>query len=180
MALKDLTAEKHREAESTQFMKAVFARTLPLTLWTDWIYQKAIFYNTIETAALKNMLLNDLLGITRAPLLSQDFNANNSELKVYEIRPTTIAYNDYIKSIERDSRKVLAHLYTWHMGDMFGGQAIKLIVQGSHLSLEFDNPKELMTNLRAKLDDQLADEANIAFDWAIKMMRVYDSDLEQS
>jgi len=180
MALKDLTAEKHREAESTPFMKAVFARTLPLTLWTDWTYQKAIFYNTIETAALKNMLLDDLIGLTRAPALSQDFNANNSELKVYEIRPTTIAYHDYIKSIERDSRKVLAHLYTWHMGDMFGGQAIKRIVLGSHLSLEFDNPKELMTNLRAKLDDQLSDEANIAFDWAIKMMRVYDSDLEQN
>lgn len=180
MALKDLTAEKHREAESTPFMKAVFARTLPLTLWTDWTYQKVIFYNAIETAALKNSLLDDLRGLPRAPALAQDFNANNSELKVYEIRPTTIEYHDYIKSIERDSRKVLAHLYTWHMGDMFGGQAIKRIVPGSHNSLEFENPKELIALMRYKLDDSLADEANVAFDWAIKMMRVYDSYLEQN
>jgi len=29
MSLKELTAEKHQQAEDTPFMKAVFAKTLP-------------------------------------------------------------------------------------------------------------------------------------------------------
>ena len=178
MSLKELTQDKHKQAESTLFMKAIFQKSLPFTLWVDWTYQKAIFYNTIETAALKNLLLDDLIGLTRAPLLAQDFNENNKEFNNYEIRKSTIDYHHYIKSIEHDSHKVLAHLYTWHMGDMYGGQAIKKIVPGSHRSLEFDNARELMMTLRNKLSDDLAPESNIAFDWAITMMKEYDGHLE--
>ena len=74
----------------------------------------------------------------------------------------------------------MAHLYTWHMGDMFGGQMIKKIVPGSHRALEFEDTKTLMTNIRAKLDDSMGDEANIAFEWAIKIMESYDDSLEQN
>ena len=48
MSLKELTAEKHKEAETTPFMKAVFDRTLPQDLWIDWTYQKWLFYGAIE------------------------------------------------------------------------------------------------------------------------------------
>jgi heme oxygenase len=63
------------------------------------------------------------------------------------------------------------------MGDMFGGQMIKKIVPGSHRNLEFQNADALKIAIRAKLDDSMADEANLAFDWAIRMMRDYDSSL---
>jgi hypothetical protein len=32
----------------------------------------------------------------------------------------------------------------------------------------------LKVNIRAKLKDDMADEANIAFDWAIKLLNDYD------
>jgi heme oxygenase len=54
---------------------------------------------------------------------------------------------------------------------------IKKIVPGSHRNLEFEYAATLKTNIRAKLDDRMADEANMAFDWAIRMMREYDSSL---
>ena len=38
----------------------------------------------------------------------------------------------------------------------------------------------LMQTLRSKLHDGLGLEANTAFDWAIKMMKDYDGDLEQN
>ena len=63
------------------------------------------------------------------------------------------------------------------MGDLFGGQMIKKIVQAPHRALEFKDPQTLMTNLRAKLDDRLGEEANIAFDWAIKLMDSYELDI---
>jgi heme oxygenase len=177
MSLKDLTSAKHAEAESTPFMKAVFAKTLPFDLWVDWTYQKWLFYGAIEGAAGANRLLGDLPDLRRAFYLFMDYNEMNTERKKHEFRPIAIDYYKYLISIADDPNKIMAHLYTWHMGDMFGGQMIKKIVPGAHRNLEFEDAKTLITNIRAKLDDSMGDEANVAFDWAIRMMRDYDNSL---
>ena len=180
MSLKELTADKHTQAESTPFMKAVFAKTLPHDLWIDWTYQKWLFYGAIEGAAGANRLLGDLPDLRRAFYLFMDYNEMNTERKKHEFRPVVIDYYNYLISIANDPNKVMAHLYTWHMGDMFGGQMIKKIVPGAHRNLEFEDPRTLMTNIRAKLDDSMGNEANVAFDWAIRMMRDYDASLGQN
>ncbi len=180
MSLKDLTAPKHKEAESTNFMRAVFDQKLPHDLWVDWTRQKSLFYNAIEYHAEILGLLDDLRDIKRSFFLMQDYSIMNNSTVMHSYRPVVLNYCEYLDSIKKDESKILAHLYTWHMGDMFGGQMIKKIVPGSHLSLEFENTRDLMVNLRSKLSDNLADEANVAFDWAIKMMRDYDRDLEQN
>jgi heme oxygenase len=177
MSLKDLTSAKHAEAESTPFMKAVFAKTLPFDLWVDWTYQKWLFYGAIEGAAGANRLLGDLPDLRRAFYLFMDYNEMNTERKKHEFRPIAIDYYKYLISIANDPNKIMAHLYTWHMGDMFGGQMIKKIVPGAHRNLEFEDARTLITNIRAKLDDSMGDEANVAFDWAIRMMRDYDNSL---
>jgi heme oxygenase len=177
MSLKDLTAEKHKEAESTPFMKAVFARTLPFDLWVDWTYQKWLFYGAIEGAAGANRLLGDLPDLRRAFYLAMDYQEMNGNNPRHEFRPIVVDYYNYLLSISKDPNKIMAHLYTWHMGDMFGGQMIKKIVPGAHRNLEFADARTLMTNIRTKLDDSMGDEANVAFDWAIRMMRDYDSSL---
>jgi len=124
--------------------------------------------------------MDDLIGLPRATLLMLDFKEMNQEEKVYDYNSVTLEYQRYLQSLSTDLKRTLAHLYTWHLGDMYGGQMIKKIVPGPHNSLEFDNLQELMFNLRSKLDPSLADEANTAFDWAIKMMRAYDNHLEQN
>ena len=177
MSLKDLTSAKHAEAESTPFMKAVFAKTLPFDLWVDWTYQKWLFYGAIEGAAGANRLLEDLPDIRRAFYLFMDYNEMNTDRKKHEFRPIVVDYYNYLISIAKDPNKIIAHLYTWHMGDMFGGQMIKKIVPGAHRNLEFEDARTLMTNIRNKLDDSMGEEANVAFDWAIRMMRDYDSSL---
>lgn len=178
MSLKELTAEKHKEAESTPFMQAVFKRSLPQELWADWTYQKTLFYGGIEGAAGACRLLGDLPDIRRAFYLYMDFQDMwDKNTTRPDFRPEVVDYYNYILSIGQDPHKIMAHLYTWHMGDMFGGQMIKKVVPGSHRNLEFQDIPTLMTNIRAKLDDSMADEANVAFDWAIKMMRGYDASL---
>lgn len=177
MSLKELTAHKHAEAESTAFMKAVFARNLPFELWIDWTYQRSHFYGFIEGAAGINGLLDDLPGLPRSFLLYQDFREMNRANNHYEFRSPVKGYREYLMSIANDPTKIMAHVYTWHMGDMFGGQAIKKIVPGSHKSLEFKDSKMLIERIRAKLNDNMADEANLAFDWAIAIMKDYDSNL---
>jgi heme oxygenase len=177
MSLKDLTSAKHAEAESTKFMKAVFAKTLPFDLWVDWTYQKWLFYGAIEGAAGANRLLGDLPDLRRAFYLAMDYAEMNGSNPRHEFRPVVVDYYNYLLSISKDPNKIMAHLYTWHMGDMFGGQMIKKIVPGAHRNLEFEDARTLMTNIRAKLDDSMGEEANVAFDWAIRMMRDYDSSL---
>jgi heme oxygenase len=93
-------------------------------------------------------------------------------------RDAVIDYHNYILSISKDPDKIMAHLYTWHMGDMFGGQMIKKIVPGSHRNLEFEDAATLKANIRAKLNDSMGEEANVAFEWAIKLMDTYTNELD--
>ena len=181
MSLKEITKEKHAAAESTLFMKAVFKKSLPQELWIDWTKQKSYFYNKIEYYSGQLGLLDDISNIRRSYFLLQDYTImNNSSGLIHNLRKPVLAYGDYIDVIGTDADKILAHLYTWHMGDMFGGQMIKKVVPGSHLALEFENVPALMQALRSKLHDGLGPEANTAFDWAINMMKDYDGDLEQN
>jgi heme oxygenase len=174
MSLKELTAERHSLAENTAFMKSVFDRSITTGVWTDFLYQKWSIYHCIETKAKFHGLLDGLSGLVRGPLLYQDYENNVREYRLgySKSHPVVQDYNNYIADLHPSV--VLAHVYTWHLGDIFGGQMIKKLAPGSHLSLEFDNAPELAKVLRAKLDDSLGDEANKAFDWAIKVLETYD------
>ena len=171
MSLKELTADKHREAETTQFMKAVFAKTLPRDHWVDFTYQKSLFYSTIETAATQQGLMSDLEPMRRSALLAQDYEKMDGSAR--EFKPAVLEYHNYIQTLT-DPIRIMAHLYTWHMGDLFGGQMIKKLVDGPHSSLDFLDPPVLIAAMRSKLSNDMAEEANIAFDWAIQILNEYD------
>lgn len=180
MSLKELTADKHAEAETTPFMKAVFAKTLPRDIWTDYTYQKLSWYTIIESQAEKFGLLDNLPSIKRRKLIIEDFNEMiKPEGADYKLSQPAEDYCKYIEGLD-SAEKVLAHLYTWHMGDMFGGQMIRKIINAPSKHLEFENTSELITTVRSMLTDNLADEANTAFDWAIKILREYDTRLGQN
>jgi heme oxygenase len=172
MSLKELTAQKHKLAESTPFMKAVFANTLPKDLWVDFIAQKTAFYSQIEMMAKNLGLLEKLTGIERAYHLYNDFSQMKED-KTYNLKMSTLDYMTYLSQLNRP-KLMLAHLYTWHMGDMFGGQMIKKLIDAPHSHLDFDNMPQLMATLREMLDDSIANEANVAFDWAIRILNEYD------
>jgi heme oxygenase len=173
MSLKDITADLHDLAENTPFMKAVFAKTLPQEIWTEWTYWKLLFYFQIEKKCEEGGLLDDLQGLKRCEGLWKDF----LELRNGDESPTTnsinnvlVEYENYIKLLT--PQQALAHLYVWHMGDLYGGQMIKKTVSApSHHSLEFEDASTLKTNLRDKLTDNLGTEARTAFEFAIKMMK---------
>jgi heme oxygenase len=174
MSLKELTSEKHTAAENTKFMKAVFKKSMPKEIWADYTYNKLLVYGAIETKSRAEGLLNDLPDIDRAYRLYQDAKEMTGG-DFPKFRQPAIDYHRYILDLEPG--KVAAHLYVWHMGDLFGGQMIKKMLSDvPHRNLEFKDVDSLKTAIRAKLDDSLGDEANIAFDWAIKIMQTYDSE----
>jgi heme oxygenase len=174
MSLKELTKEQHTAAEATPFMKAVFKKSMPMSVWKNFTFQKAQFYRMIEAKTRRFNLLGGLEGIERAELLDNDYFAMQGPGAVAS--KETTAYCQYLDSIT-DPEKMLAHLYVWHMGDMFGGQMIKKIVDAPSSALDFENPDELKANMYVKLKDTMADEANLAFEWAIKIMNEYADEL---
>lgn len=176
MSLKDLTKSSHTAAENTRFMKAVFKGNMPPKVWADFLYQKSCFYNAIESCADDLGLLKDLPGLKRSFYLLKDSRDMNV-LKLPKYNYVTIDYYQYIMNLHPNPDKILAHLYTWHMGDLHGGQMIKKIINSPHSHLDFENREELIQNLRSKIHDDLADEANVAFNWAIRLMEYYAADI---
>jgi heme oxygenase len=93
MSLKELTADKHAEAETTPFMKAVFAKNMPADVWTDYTYQKRSWYETIEHRSQEFGLLDNLKGIERAELIMEDFKAMiNYDGTVYKLSPNILQH----------------------------------------------------------------------------------------
>lgn len=172
MSLKDITADLHELAEHTPFMKAVFAKSLPMSVWEEWTYWRTMFYHAIEQKCEQGNLLEDLQGIKRALPLMEDYREmrNGDWLPSKDCNnPALNEYLDYIEKLTPDS--ALAHLYVWHMGDLYGGQMIKKVIPApSHHALEFEDANTLKNNLRAKLTDDLGPEARRAFEYAIKML----------
>lgn len=171
MSLKELTADLHEAAENTPFMKAVFNHSLPMKVWEEWTFWRFMFYSIIEDACDKAGLLDDIQGIKRADGLMKDY----TELRGMWVpsddctNPVLMGYESYLKSIPAE--QMLAHLYVWHMGDLYGGQMIKKVIPApTHYALQFDDASALKNNLRAKLTDDLGPEARVAFEYAIKLL----------
>jgi heme oxygenase len=174
MSLKELTADKHTAAEKSAFMKTVFNKTMSKEVWLSWTFNKMHWYNAIEVRARDAGLLDNLPGIERTYKLYRDFKTMvGNRSASYVCSPYTERYCDYIMDLE-NVNDVMAHLYVWHMGDLYGGQMIKQILPDfSHISLDFVNADVLKAGIREKLSDDMGVEANNAFDWAITLMNQF-------
>jgi heme oxygenase len=173
MTLKELTKDKHDAAENTKFMQHVFNHRLPLRLWNDYTLQRAIIYSAIETKCVNFGLISSTSELIRAPKLMQDFLSSKQE---FYIRQVTVDYQNHISQL-KSPQEVLAHLYTWHMGDLFGGQQIKKLVIGvPHTALEFNDRAACLNTIRDLCDKWEVTETNepvIAFDYAIELLESY-------
>ena len=174
MSLRELTQERHKAAENTPFMKAVFDHTMPKAVWADFLYQKWYWYAAIEDAADTLHVLDSVPEIKRAVLIKQDYlNMVIPVLRTHRKHKLTKDYALYVLGLD-DPKKVLAHVYVWHFGDLYGGQMIKKMITAPHAHLDFDNAPQLIAKIRPWLSDDMADEANLAFDHAIAILSTYD------
>lgn len=180
MSLKDLTYEQHKRAETRPFVKTLFSGNIDPVLYATYLFNQHKMYDLLEVFAMSHGLMNDYPTIRRAPNIWADFEELwPDQAKSPTLVPTTGKYLDYIMSIKDDPKKLLAHLYVRHFGDLSGGQMIKPRIPGSGKYYDFDgDPAEIKNILRQKLDDSLADEAKVAFEFAtelfIDMQKVAD------
>jgi len=179
MSLKEITKDLHTDAERTVFAKKLLTGVLTSEEYANYLWQMVLVYNGIETAARSQGILVNLPDIERTHKIYQDcieLVGPNHNLKWL---PVVIEYYQYLLSLNYNAERkhlIKAHLYCRHMGDLYGGQMIAKKVPGKGRFYEFKDADNLKTAIRAELTDDLGDEARLAFEWAIKIMKALNKD----
>jgi heme oxygenase len=173
MSLRDLTKEAHTNAERQEFVKILFSGKIDPKLYATFLKNQHPCYELLEVCSMANGLLTGLPDIRRSPYILSDFmelwGADNTDAP--RTCPTVQRYLDHIMSIKNDPKKLMAHLYVRHMGDLAGGQMIAKKVPGNGRMYQFEKSEELKTAIRAKISDDMADEATICFEFATDLFK---------
>ena len=171
--LKELTWEHHKNAERQEFVKELMSGKITKERYATLLFNLHPQYNILETFAR----MYDLVDVRQAPRIHADYHELWDETQQFqpEVLPVVKEYMDHIMSIQQDPDKLMAHIYVRHMGDLSGGQMIAKKVPGSGLMYQFEEDvNTLKEKIRAKLNDSMADEAKIAFDFATKLFQQMD------
>lgn len=171
--LKELTKEHHDSAERSEFAELLIGGGISPALYFVYLNAQFVNYSELERAVV---LPKNLQTIFRSALIEKDMISIQEEYQLEELPcsetlQSVREYQQYIVGLERDGaqRKLLAHLYVRHFGDLHGGQMIKKRVPGEGFMYQFEDRKGLIAGVRELIDNDMADEARVCFEFAEKM-----------
>lgn len=168
MSLKEQTKDLHETAEKNPFAQLLLSGNISNEEYVCYLTNLILIYSTIETIAQNNGFLEDISTIKRTHRIRDDQEELLPKAAAYaKILPSTYRYIEYLLTVTE--RNILAHLYTRHFGDLYGGQILKSKVPGSGTMYEFDNRKELIDKTRMMLTEDLGPESRTAFLYAIQL-----------
>jgi heme oxygenase len=175
MSLKEITSDLHHEAEITKFAKMLLSGKIEKADYRNYLYNMMAVYDPIEWYNKRQGAFINMHDLPRLKAIYEDFTELD-ECDYYYLTPATLEYQAYLHKLGNDPERkhlIRAHLYVRHMGDLFGGQIIKK--QVAHISkgkfYDFENADEMKMSIRQILTDDLGDEARVAFEYAIRMMK---------
>lgn len=173
MSLKDLTKEVHREAERTEFAKLLMSGNIDKKQYAQYLLNMLEIYSVLEYQCARRDMFDDLPWLGRTKHIYDDLMELNIDRNELQVLQATYDYREYLVKLgdNENYQKLMAHLYVRHMGDLYGGQMISKKVPGSGKFYQFKNKDELISKIREKLNDDLGDEAKVAFQHAINIMR---------
>jgi heme oxygenase (biliverdin-producing, ferredoxin) len=165
--LRELTHDAHKAAETSPFVKILFSGKIDPHLYATYLKNQHPMYEILEVCAMAHGLLNGLPDVRRAPGILSDFQELWTDTENQPtILPVVDRYIKYILSIKDDPKKLMAHMYVRHMGDLAGGQMIAKRVPGAGKYYHFEDPNSLKAAIREKISDDMADEARVCFQYA--------------
>jgi heme oxygenase len=172
MSLRDLTHDAHKNAETQPFVKVLFSGKINPKLYATFLKNQHPCYEILEVCAMPHQLLHGLPDIRRAPAILADFQELWTEADGDpQMLPTTDNYIKYILSIKDQPQRLMAHIYVRHMGDLAGGQMIAKRVPGSGRMYQFEDADVLKTAIRERINDDMAEEAKVCFQFAADMFK---------
>jgi heme oxygenase len=172
MSLKELTKDNHTNAERQEFVKILFSGSIDSKLYATYLYNQFPMYELLEVCAMPHGLLSDMPGILRAKAIRTDFEELWGDVEDRpKLCPVVKSYMDHIMNIKDDPKKLMAHIYVRHMGDLAGGQMIAKKVPGAGKYYQFENADDLKAAVRLKIGDHMADEAKVCFDFATQFFK---------
>lgn len=178
--LKELTWAHHQSAERRAFAKELISGKIDPKLYHKFLCCQYMNYEVLERHTL---IPPNLHSIRRSRRIFQDIR----ELEdTYGFEPDGVfppsvkKYADHVtKLADRNNNKaLLAHMYVRHFGELHGGQIIKKKTPGSGLMYDFEgDTKVLIEEFRTLLNDDMADEAKICFDFASELFDELSKDI---
>jgi len=137
-------------------------------------------YDLLEAMCRVHGLFDDIPTVQRTKRIRDDFSYLWKDNELPVTLPSTTEYIAHMKTCMNDPKKLTAHLYTLHMGDLSGGQMIAKKVPGLKSMYEFEGDIDVLKNkIREMLSDDMAEEAKYAFDSATQLFKqMMDLDCE--
>lgn len=169
MNLKELTWENHKKAERKKFAYVLMSGRIPPVVYHKYLTNQFVMYAALEKQLMDLGFPKELHGVFRAPAILDDMVELQKD--VPDVYPVTTEYIQHINklSTEKNYEGLVAHMYVRHFGDMYGGAMISKKVPGSGTMYQFEDKEGLKASLRELLNDNMGDEANICFDYAIRL-----------
>ena len=182
--LKELTWEHHKNAERQAFVKEMFAKEPQISAerYATYLFNQHPQYNMLEMFAMMHGLFDGMPSLRRAPAIHEDYQELWGETNPNQppLMPVVKEYMNHLLTIKDDPEKLMAHVYVRHMGDLSGGQMIAKRVPGSGKFYQFDQDHdELKEMIRSKINDDMAEEAKLCFEFATKMFQQLDEAKEK-
>lgn len=176
--LKDLTWEHHQNAERQDFVKVLMSGKINPKFYATYLWNQHKKYDILEAMAFAQGCLDGLIDIKRKMKIEEDFAELWKDNELPVLTKSTHEYMAHMKDIMNDPEKLMAHVYVLHMGDLSGGQMIKKRIPGEGRLYMFTDPDNLKTAIRSKLNDNMADEAKICFEYATELFKEMHNETE--
>ena len=182
--IKDLTYEKHKNAERQAFVKILMSGNIDEQLYATYLYNQLQCYSTLEKYGMHNSLFNQTPGLQRAEGLYYDYKALWKGEEPPVITESTKDYIKHLDAIMDDAEKLYAHIYVRHLGDLSGGQMIMRKTPGPNRYYKFKHNqvkeykrivREIVNNYLNVYQVNIVAEANYCFDSATRLFgEMYD------
>jgi heme oxygenase len=175
MNLKQLTWDNHKKAERKQFASILMSGKIAPELYYKYLTNQYYMYVMLEESLRICGLSPEYWDVFRADRMRTDLQELE---RVYEfvydpvnLCGVTAQYVTHVENLQKnqDLNGLIAHMYVRHFGDMYGGAMIAKKVPGSGMMYYFEEKEELKEKLRSLLNDDMADEANRCFEFAIRL-----------
>lgn len=173
MGLKEATWEHHKAAERQEFVSKMFKGELSDKEYATFCYNQILQYQALEVTADTHGVIKDMPDIIRHQLINKDYYELWDADTPPPVLNVTKEFVDYIYGLDGDKCRLMAHIYTRHMGDLMGGQMLKKCTPGSSQWHTFDDPDTLKMRIREEIgecmgSEKIVDEVKVAYEFATK------------